>query len=362
MLTRVLIMLSLWLLACMGMSGNALADPGNYVLVSDNVELTRGDDGTATIEVSLINLTNADAKVSAAVTPEQKECRAAVDSDGLLRRGRQSTFKITVTGCSLPDKDPTNVKVVLDKTTTLPTVSATPTPGPDPDWHLMGIFFPTVVGAGAVVGWAVLSSGSGSSEPTPPLKHLKDGWTLKDSVAADVTFLATAFTGVFGATEVLKELGDKTGSVLALATVASAVGLGLVGAASFVVQAFRKEGNVTTLGLWAGSTLTLGGTAGQLWVVLLATGDLDLGSIGDVWLYVAGGLASLLLGLYGYKNTVFSLKAETKPPLTLKRRKQYLDQLYRDMRDESKTDGEQVKLLDDYESLVLGRPATSAIP
>lgn len=359
MLTRVLTMLSLWLLACMGMSGTALADPGNYVLVSDKVELTRHDDGTATIEVSLINLTNVDAEVSAAVTPEQKGCRAAVDSDGLLRRGRQSTFKITVTGCSLPDKDPTNVNVVLDKTTTLPTVSATPT-GPDPDWHLMGVFLPTVLGAGAVVALALLLSAP--SEPTPQLKHLKDGWTLKDSVAADVTVLATAFTGIFGATDVLKALGDKTGSVLALATVASAVGLGLVGAASFVVQAFRKEGNVTTLGLWAGSTLTLGGTAGQLWVVLLAARNLDLGSIGDVWLYAAGGLASLLLCLYGYTNTVFSLKAETKPPLTLKRRKQYLDQLYRDMSDESKTVEEQAKLLDDYENRVLGRPPTSAIP
>lgn len=195
-------------------------------------------------------------------------------------------------------------------------MSASPDPDPRPDWRLM-YAFPWAPGAAVVVVgipygcWAAQEGNV--NKWNAQLKYLEDGWSFKDSVASDVTLFAAAFTGVFGASGVLEVLGDKTESVLAVAAVGAAVGVGLVGAGPFVVQALRVAGEVTASGFVPGAVVTTAGTAGRLWAALLAARDLELGPFGDRALVTVASLASALLAFYAWRNTLHSLDVGSQP-------------------------------------------------
>ncbi|MFF7870886.1 hypothetical protein ACFZCT_31100 [Streptomyces qaidamensis] len=355
---EVLAAVFLCLSAFLGMSGTAVAEPGTYVLVSDTAVLERHDDGTGTFTVSLINLTDRAATVSVEAREPEAGCTAVVDADNQLPVGRQASFKIKLTGCSLPDQDPFPVNIKAGTETYQ--LTAGPEPDPTPDWDLMKWFGIPVIAAFVLVGTASASWAWGERDVRlrTELKYLKDTWKFQDSVAADLTVLATAFTGVFAASDILEALGDKTKSVLTLALVASAVGLGLVGAAAFAVQALRSsKGYVTVKGLMLGSALALGGTAGQLWVIVLAARDLELGWIGDGWwLYGLGTAASVLLGFYGWANTRSCLRwgtTEPAQPLSLQEKSEVLATLSQKLSSDI-SDREKKKILKEHEDTLFG--------
>jgi len=301
---RVLAAVLLGILVLTGTSGPAFAVTSKYVLVSESVELDRGDDGTGTFKVSLINLTSEDTTVSVAPDAQYKQCATMVDGETKLPANRQTSFKFKVKGCSLPKTDPLAVDITVGRAATF-RVNVTPQ-NSSPDWNLLGYFGLTLAMALIVVMHSAMSC-MDTKEWKTQLPGLMDSWSLKDSTAANVSLLASAFAGIFGASDILHALGDETKTVLTLALVASAVGGGLVGAAPFAVQALRRKGEVTVRGHVVGSALVLGATAGQLWVILLGARDLELGWINDPVLYILGTLASILLAVYGWTNTKFSI-------------------------------------------------------
>lgn len=311
--TRVLAVVFLCLLS-LAYNGAAHAEPGDYVLVTQDPVLERHKDGSETVAVSLINLTRKDANVEPKAVPvtTQEGCTAMVESGNVLRPDRQSKVVIKLMDCTIPEGDSFRVDLVVDDTRV--PVTAAPDPDPKPNWSLLKNFLwsglAALVLVTATCTWWVWKAGK---EWARPLKYLDDSWSFKDSVATDVTLLAAAFTGVFGASGVLKALGDKTESVLTLATVGSAIGLGLVGAGPFFVQTVRKDGQVTAFGLAVGTVLTMTGTAGLLWVVLLAARDLEMGDFGEGWLWALAILASVVLAGYACGNTYHSLDIGSRP-------------------------------------------------
>jgi hypothetical protein len=136
-----------------------------------------------------------------------------------------------------------------------------------------------------------------------PLKGLEASWSFKDSWASTATVIAAAFAGVFGQSDVLEAIfGDDTAPVFALATVASAVAVGLVAAAPLVLQAARTpESEVTVWGLLSAAVLTLAATGGELAVIAIGASLLDLGGFERLlpWLGLVGG--TLLAG-YAYSS------------------------------------------------------------
>ncbi|MFF7452520.1 MULTISPECIES: hypothetical protein [unclassified Streptomyces] len=273
--------------------------------MSESTELDRGNDSTGTFKISLINLTSEATTVSAVSDTQHKGCTTTVDGETKLPASRQKTFKIKVKGCSLPEKDPFPVDIKVDGAVTF-SVDVTPDQNPNPDWNLLGWFGFTLVVALVVVTISAQYC-MDTKEWRTQLHGLTDSWTLKDSSAANVSLLASAFVGIFGASDILEALGDDTKPVLTLALVSSAIGASLVGAAPFAIQALRRKGEVTVRGHVVGSVLVLGATAGQLWVILLGARDLKLGWIDDPVLYILGALASILLVVYGWTNTKFCI-------------------------------------------------------
>ncbi|MCB5170429.1 hypothetical protein LG634_37255 [Streptomyces bambusae] len=312
--TRLPTVVFLCLLSLAYTSGAAFAEPGDYVLVTQNPVLEHHEDGSETVAVSLLNLTRKDAVVEAKAVPvpAQGSCTAVVESGYVLKPDRQSEVVVRLKDCTIAEGDSFRVDLLSGGTAVQ--VTAAPGPKPSPNWGLLYCFLWSLLGAAIVVGVTFVAwVGKARSEWARPLKYLDDSWSFKDSVASDMTLLAAAFTGVFGASGVLKALGDKTDSVMALATVGSAVGLGLVGAAPFVVQAFRKENHVTAWGLAVGTVVTMTGTAGLLWVVLLAARDLEMGDFGSGELWTLAILASALLAIYAGTNTYHSLNVGSRP-------------------------------------------------
>ncbi|MFG1663807.1 hypothetical protein [Streptomyces sp. Y7] len=337
MLLRVLALMFLWPIALLGLSGAAHADSSSYAVTSEKVVLERHEDGTGSFSVSIINLSDREVTVSPSIPgTQQEDCKAAVDSAAQLGQRRQASFKIKLTGCSLPEEDSFPVNITVDNEPAT-RVLAEPDPQPTPNWDLMKWFGAPLLAALAIVVITTLFwKSKKQAHWMTELKYLKEGWTLKDSLAADVSVLAAAFTGVFGVSAVLDVLGDESKPVLGLAAVASAVGVGLVGAAGFAVQALRLNEHVTALGFVVGAVLALGGTGGQMWVILLAARQLDLGWIGPNWLYGLGAMASLLLAVYAVTNTLISLNkgmhGPEEPP-TYEETVQRLEELYQEISD-----------------------------
>lgn len=317
--------LGLLLVVLIGPPVAATAAPGDYVLVSDKVTLERHDDGTATTSVSLINLTDQDAPVMVAAVEQSRSCKAEVNPTTLSAR-RQQSLKVTLTGCALPDKK--GVALTLAAGARSFSVAATPSAGAQPDWTLLWWFLGAAVIAVVPAIWAFLVWKCGTrqvwkclSQDTPSRKlktalpGLDASWSFKDSWASTATVIAAAFTGVFGQSDVLKAIfGDDTTPVLALATVASAIALGLVGAAPLLLQAARTaESQVTVWGLLSAAVLTLAATGGELAVIALGARELDLGGF-ETFLPELGLIGGILLVFYAYRSLGQNLVTGSKKP------------------------------------------------
>ncbi|MGW0572133.1 hypothetical protein [Streptomyces tauricus] len=372
-MVRLLVVVFLWPVLLLGVPGAAYAHSSSYAVASEKVVLDLHEDGTGTFSVSIINLTDDDATVFASVgtgvQENDSDCQAVVDAAPQLQERRQASFKIKLTGCSLPEKGSFPVNITVDDKPATE-VLAEPDPQPTLNWDLMKCFFATLGAALVIVAvttgiWARVKGVRWNAE----LKYLKEGWTLKDSVAADVSVLAAAFTGVFGVSDVLDVLGDQAKPVLGLAAVASAVGVGLVGAAPFAVQALRLNEYVRVPGFVAGSVLALGAAGGQLWVILLAARDLELGWIGSGGLYGLGAMASFLLAVYAVTNTLVSLNKGLEGPenpASYEETLERLEEVYQEIGDTTEKK-EKKKILTDFQNSVRGgtekaEKVMSAIP
>ncbi|MFD3993327.1 hypothetical protein [Streptomyces sp. NPDC058583] len=300
MLRRLLTTLIVLLIAAVVSPGPAMAGPGDYVLVSDAPQLDRHDDGTAEFAVTLINLTDQNSpEVSAEPAGKSEDCAVSIqDPAPSIAAGHQRTFTFKAVDCQASDDAPVRALVKVGAKS-FP-VTATPDPDPQPEWSLLWWFLWAGLLAllPVIYAFSRWEGGSKVKDWFTELTSLKPGWSLKDSWATNVTAVAAAFAGVFGASDVMKALNGDTDSVLSLVTVASAIALGLVGAGTLIVQAARKHGFVTPFGMALGALVTMAGTGGELAVIVLAARKLDLGGFEDGWLTGIGVAGGVLLVWY----------------------------------------------------------------
>jgi hypothetical protein len=133
---------------------------------------------------------------------------------------------------------------------------------------------------------------------------------------SSVTAGSGLFIVVLGTSNVLDAvLGDKAQATLGIVTVAGAIAAALTGAAGVLVLTLRTPGSpdVTAGGLLASSVIAFGAAGGQVWAIAVLLQDLDLG-FAEVWVWVAAGLASLMLAAYAYTSLTGLLSIGTKPP------------------------------------------------
>jgi hypothetical protein len=148
------------------------------------------------------------------------------------------------------------------------------------------------------------------------LTYLEATWSFKDSWVSNVTIGAGLLTGIFGSSDVVKELlGEDAERSVALATVGAAVAAAFIAAGPLVLHALKTgDGDhFTVFGLLAASAVTLAGAVGELWIMFRTGEKLEVDGLEDkIW--VPLGLAAALLILYAFRTLRATLERGITEP------------------------------------------------
>lgn len=304
---------------CIGI-GPAIAAPANYVLSSTAANIKEGDTGP-TVALTLINLTDQPAAVAVSTSEGGDNC--APEGEELPAR-QESSLTFALSGCDFGDEKA--VGLVVEVEGVIFDVTATNGEKEDPNWALLWTFI-WAVGAGIIlvaVGWisflakppAALSNGNNVG-PSTPLPYLGATWSFKDSWAANVTLVSAVFSGIFGSSDLLKSVtGAEAPSTLAVITIASAIGVALVGLGPLVLQALRNDKSEVIAGaLFLSASIAVGAAGGLVLIIIRSVDNVVSGSA-NPFLWGGGVLALVLLAAYAItsvrQNLILGL-TEPKP-------------------------------------------------
>jgi hypothetical protein len=183
---------------------------------------------------------------------------------------------------------------------------------PKPHWSALYPFAYLLGGLMALALVAFLIRGHKLNEP---LKYLDKAWSLDDSLVSNITVGVSVITGALGTSEVVKTfLGDKAESSLAVATVGSAIGAGLILAAGVVLLAFRAKGDdgyFTVPGLYAAAAVTMAGALGETFVIYDSSKRFEMGGVED-WVWIPALVLAALLVIYGARSVVQTVSVGTR--------------------------------------------------
>ena len=302
---------------------SAASPPAQFVIASSDISFSSSSASGATFTVSLINLTEQDAVITAQPVHASASCSATPDPE-ILPAATEQNVTVTLRGCVLPDQGgyPVTLRVAGQ---VLPALSVTPASAAAPDWTLLWAF-PIAIAAALIT---LVATGAVESHREKEGRRsrwkwwrgdrlaLAPNWSLKDSWASNVTLIGAAFAGVFGSSEDLKALlGTDGTSVFALTVVAGAIAAGIVGAAPLVLAIAQSSGGITPLALTLGAGLTVGAAGGELAVITLGARELNIGGLQDAMLpALAGGVVVLLA--YTVRTMQGSLARKPSHPRTV---------------------------------------------
>lgn len=303
-------------------SASAQAAPAVISVQTPSVTLALADTGDGTGTLTTTNLTDKPVTLAIAVKSPPQGCTISPTQDA-VPAAQQHDTKLTLTGCNLTAGGAIGIEVTPAAGQRL-TVQGKVEAKPSPDWSIMSDSF----------GWATLASalvcalalwfapkGPRGTRYRWALPGLGNDYDFSKSWATTATLVTSAFAGVFGSTDILKDvLGTEDASLNALVGVSAAIALGLVAAGPLAVGALKifSKGEVTTAGLLGGAFLTLAGTGGQFFVLVRVGRNLDLGSFLGMhtttvvlWLGIAGGA---LLALYAWQSLRLAMKEGAVAP------------------------------------------------
>jgi hypothetical protein len=145
-----------------------------------------------------------------------------------------------------------------------------------------------------------------------PLTGLDKDWSFQDSWAANLTFVATAATGLFATSDTLtKLLGSSPDGPLGVMAIAGVVAVGLAGAGILITKMSASSSLPTLRVVVLAATVTLTGAIGQLVVVVYEARHIGLPSGLRDWLFPVGGIAIALLVAYGWSTTASLVRYHT---------------------------------------------------
>jgi hypothetical protein len=300
-------------------SPSAAATPADYVLVSPEANLTEGD--TPTTSYTLINLTDQSAIVTSTTTEAGPHCKVTPEPEVLPAHQQQQVI-LTLHDCDLPAGE--TVGIVLKAGDTSFPVTAKPQAAPHPVWGTLQVFMWTpLVGLVAVLAgfaWFRRSPGPVPDDVSPvwfaaPLPQLGATWSFKDSWASNVTLVSAVFTGLFGTSDLLKSVtGGEAPSAFAVITLASAIGLALIGVAPLVLQTLRNgKSQVLVGGLLISAAIAVGASGGLVIAIARSVSSLITGTA-QVAVTVGAVIGCALLLAYAATSVRQNLITGLTPP------------------------------------------------
>ncbi|TDW22004.1 hypothetical protein [Kribbella kalugense] len=302
-----------------GTAVSAAATPADYVLLSPEATLTEG--ASPTTSYTLINLTDQPAILTSTTSEAGQHCQITPDPQ-VLPAHQQQQVVLTLHNCDLAAGK--TVGISLKAGDTAFPVTAKPETAPHPVWGILQVFMWTpLVGLAAVVAGLLWFRGWPGPVPkakskvlfTAPLPQLGANWSLKDSWASNVTLVSAVFTGIFGTSDLLKSItGGEAPSAFAVITLASAIGLALIGVAPIVLQTLRNgESQVLVGGLLISAAIAVGASGGLVIAIARSVSSLVTGTA-QVAVTVGAIIGCVLLLAYAATSVRQNLITGLTPP------------------------------------------------
>lgn len=319
-------------------AGTAAADPATFTVGSSKLTVTKTTEGQSA-SASITNLTTAPVTVSLApATPDGGCSITAAPTQIAAATSVSVSFTFPAT-CSIPATGRDLLLRVGDAQAPIPAIldTALPLAWAELVWFLWALVGGVVLMMATFRHWAwcgyddvkgvkdgepsatdeeVTPPAAPAASPSPkgvdrPLPGLPNTWSFKDSWASVITLVTALFSGLFGASEVLKAIvgGADTTTPLATISVAGAIALGLVGLSTLLLQGLRtRAGENTVIGLLVASVVTLCATGGQLGVIVSVALNFTFPPVVHWGLLVAGIVAAIVLALYACRSTLYNLR------------------------------------------------------
>lgn len=302
-------------------SATAQATPALISVQTPSVTLAVADTGDGTGTLTTTNLTDKPVTLTIAVKSPPQGCVINPTRD-TVPAAQQHDTKLTLTGCNLTAGSGIDLEVTPSGGPAVP-VQGKVDKKPSPDWSVMSESFAWAIAASAVI--CLLALILAPERPDKKrfwlaLPGLGNDYDFSKSWATTATLVTSAFAGVFGSTDILKDvLGNDDASLNSIVGVSAAIALGLVAAGPLAVGALKTEkGQVTTAGLLVGAFLTLAGTGGQFLVLVRVGYSLDLGTIlglKTTFLVLALGIVGgVLLAVYAFQSLRLAMKDGAAKP------------------------------------------------
>lgn len=303
-------LVSLMFCTVVALAPAALADDDvSIVSDDDTVTFQKQDAGDLSATVAILN--NEDSAVDVAANlpagPPSDACRPRADPAQVAPHHQQTVTLTAPNGCGLGvGEAPADLTLIVGNQSF--ELTATVTDQPKADFADLNAFWQ--LGLAALVltmaGWLWGASiASVVLNPLHPIPSLDARWSFSDSWASTATTVTALLAGVFGSTDLASfVLGDEAAGIKDVIALGSALALGLVGAAPFVLQLCRTpQGIVTPLGLVLAGTLTMAGTGGELSIILSSVGPTATFD-GNHWVGIVRVITYALLAAYAVVSTM----------------------------------------------------------
>ena len=281
----------------------ALGGPASASLDSAQLTLTATDTGWST-SVGVTNLTNAQLELVAPAV--RAGCTPQVgDGSTFLPAALHETVTVSIPAQCKAGDGLTFVLIARGGGASQSfTVVAAPKKMPAVFWSSL-LSFLIALGAAALLVAAVAITWRTRKKWPGELAGLGATWSFKDSIVSNVTAGSGLVAVVLGSSDFLKAvLGSDAESAIAVATIAGAIALALVGAAGVVVIMLKKTGkkDIGATGLCAGYVVAFGAAGGQVWAVSLLVLSLEIGTWPTRIVWIAAIVTSLLLATYAARS------------------------------------------------------------
>jgi hypothetical protein len=266
-------------------------------------------DGNLTLAIDVIN--TGTEPLALHLEPADGDC--APTADPILNPGRSTTITFTFPAECDPGDDGVKFTLTSDPATSTVELTAKRAADAQPafEWDSFDAYLIALgIAAGLVMlGW-YFSKVGGDKWLAFDAK-----WTFKDSYASTTAVGAAVFTGLFGATDVLKAIfGDSDAKTLtSTALVGAALTAALAGVGPLLLTVLHagrpadRPDYERVLGVALASTCVFGGQLGFIWVMLGVVHDSSLTNNGVA--NATAAIAAVLIVLYAFFSTIETFNA-----------------------------------------------------
>ena len=310
-------------------AGVALLGSGAGAAAQTPITLSEGpyevDEDKRTVAITVGNASDDDVLVALAGS---SDCKSTAEPETVeAHRSSKVTFTLT-SACRFDDDDKIELTLSARPQEGTPFESRltaqlkkTPSPKLSELEHYrhgakIGVGLVAIIALGWLVGVLAPPGEKKSGDPAPPergllkrLPGIASDWSFADSWSSNVGLGAAVFTGVLGASDVLKEvLGEGSEAQVSTAVISAGITAAMIGAAPLLLAIVRNSGASDTserahnvvAGVLLASAVVLAATIGQ--ILVMAEVVVDAGVVSADPVTAAKWVAIVLLILYALQT------------------------------------------------------------